>query len=153
MSDARPRLSRHGPSGRAEFRRLLLDSQIASVASELELRRSRRQRLRARSAARRLDDLRRERRALDADAFTPQPWRWPRTTAAGVAVTVLWLLGAALLALEIVAHGVHTPLTIAGDVAMLLVSLLWFLLAVARVPLREAADDEPGASAPEAPHA
>ena len=123
------------------------------MTSELELRRSRHQRLRARSAARRLDDLRRERRDLDADRFTRQPWRWPRTTFAAVLVTLLWLLGAGLLSLQIVVHGVHSRLTIVGDVAMLLLSLLWFLLAVARVPIREAADDERGSSAPEAPHA
>ena len=49
MSDAGPRLSRYGPAGRAEFRRVVLDSLIASTAVELELRNSRRQRMRARS--------------------------------------------------------------------------------------------------------
>ena len=150
MSDARPRLSRHGPSGRAEFRRVLLDSLIASATSELELRRARHQRLRARSVERRLDHLRRERRQLDAGSYTRQTWRWARGSVAGAVVTGLWLLGAALLAVEIVVRGVHSRLTIAGDLAMLALSLLWFLLAVARVPIREARDD--GESpVPEAP--
>ena len=152
MSDAPPRLSRHGPSGRAEFRRLLLDSLIASATSELELHRSRHQRLRARSAERRLEELRRERRELDEDRFTRQSWRWARGPIVGVVVTVLWLFGAALLAAQIVVHGVHTQLTIVGDIVMLVLSLLWFLLAVARVPIREATDDQLEQSGPEAPH-
>ena len=153
MSDASPRLSRHGPSGRAEFRRVLLDAQIAQATSELELRRSRRQRLRARSTARRLDELRRERRELDADRFTRTSWRWPRSVFVGVVATAVWLVGAALLALQIVVHGVSTRVTVAGDLAMLVLSLAWFLLAVARVPVREEMDDEAERSAPEAPHA
>ena len=149
MTDAGPRLSRHGPTGRAEFKRVLLDSLIASAASELELRRSRHQRLRARSARRRLEDLTRERRELDADRFRRRAWSWPRAAATGYLVTGLWLAGATLLGVQIAFHGVHSPATIAGDVAMLALSLLWFLLAVARVPARErsstAADVEPAA--------
>lgn len=140
MSDAGPRLSRHGPAGRYEFRRLLLDSRIAATASELELRRSQHQRLRARSAERRLDELRRQRLELDADRFTRRSRRWYRGAAVGAIVTGAWLVGAALLGVQISRHGVHTRLTVAGDLAMLVLSLLWFLLAVARVPLRTPED-------------
>ena len=56
---------------------------------------------------------------------------------------MLWLAGAALLGLQLALHGVHTPLTIAGDIVMLALSLIWFLLAVARVPVRKPEGDEP----------
>ncbi len=61
---------------------------------------------------------------------------------AGAVATVAWLLGAALLAAQIVVHGVHTHAATAGELAMLALSLLWFLLAVARVPVREATGAE-----------
>jgi hypothetical protein len=140
VSDARPRLSRHGPAGRHEFRRLLLDSRIAATASELELRRSQHQRFRARSVERRLDELRRQRLELDAERISRRARTWYRGATAGVIVTGAWLVGAALLGLQIARHGVHTRLTVAGDVSMLALSLLWFLLAVARVPLRTPED-------------
>jgi hypothetical protein len=151
VSDPGPRLSRHGPAGRAEFRRVLLDSLIASAVTDLELRRSQRQRLRTRTAQRRLDELTRERRELDADRFTPRSWGWARSAATGYLVTLVWLLGAALLGVQIALHGVHTWPTIAGDIAMLALSLLWFLLAVARVPVRSPEGDEPEAPASAAP--
>jgi len=147
MTDAGPRLSRHGPAGRTAFRRIVLDSLIASAASELELRQSRRQRLRARSAERRLAGLLDERRALDADRFVPRPWRWVRAASTGYIVTVAWLVGAVLLGAQIAAQGVHSKLTIAGDIGMLALSLLWFLLAVARIPFTASEGDpaEPAA--------
>ena len=150
VSDAGPRLSRHGPAGRAEFRRLLLDSLIASATSELELRRSRHQRLRARSAERRLGQLQRDRRALDADRLTRRSRGWLRAAATGYVVTALWIVGAVLLGAQIASRGVQTRLTIAGDVGMLVLSLLWFLLAVARVPVRTSEDDEHEAAGPRA---
>jgi hypothetical protein len=130
------RLSTHGPSGRAEFRRTLLRSLIGSVETEVELRRSRRQRLRARRAERRLDDLRRQLTALE-DGYRPDGVGWVRSATLGRVVSALWLVGAALLALEIAADGVNSTSVIAGDVVMLLLSLAWFLLAVARVPVSE----------------
>ncbi len=143
VSDAGPRLSRYGPAGRNEFRRVVLDSLIASTAEELELRTSRHQRLRARSANRRLHDLLEERRELDAEHFTRPTRRWVRSAATGYLVTVVWLAGATLLALQLAMHGVHARLTIAGDVIMLALSLIWFLLAVARVPVRTPEADQP----------
>lgn len=148
MTDAGPRLSRHGPTGRAEFRRIVLDSLIASAASELEVRRSRRQRLRARSAERRLAELLYERRVLDGDRYVPRPWKWVRAATTGYAVTIAWFVGAGLLGAQIVLHGVHSRLTIAGDIGMLALSLLWFLLAVARIPFTASEADRPEAAAP-----
>jgi hypothetical protein len=147
VGEAGPRLSRHGPAGRAEFRRVLLDSLIDSATADLEHRRSRNQRLRARSAERRLEELRRELRALESGDFSRRSWEWFRSAPAGYVVTVAWLIGATLLGVEVVVHGVHTHLTVAGDVAMLVLSLLWFVLAVVRVPVSEPDDDEPPASA------
>lgn len=148
MTDAGPRLSRHGPTGRAEFRRIVLDSLIASAASELELRQSRRQRMRARSAERRLAELLYERRVLDGDRYIARPWKWVRAASTGYVVTVAWLVGAVLLGAQIARHGIHSRLTIAGDIGMLALSLLWFLLAVARIPFTVSEGDRPEA----APH-
>jgi hypothetical protein len=130
------RLSVHGPTARAEFRRTLLRSLIGSAEAEVELRRSRRQRLRARRAERRLDGLRRELSALD-DGRRSARSRRAQSPALGRAVSVLWLAGAVLLGAEIAANGVHSTIVIVGDVAMLALSLAWFLLAVARVPFSE----------------
>jgi hypothetical protein len=147
VGEAGPRLSRHGPAGRAEFRRVLLDSLIDSATSDLELRRSRKQRLRARSAERRLEDLRRERRALESGDLSRHSWQWIRSPAAGYVVTAGWLVGATLLGAHVVVDGVHTHLTVVGDITMLVLSLLWFVLAVVRVPVSEPDDDEAPASA------
>jgi len=130
------RLSTHGPSGRTEFRRTILQSLIGSAEAEVELRRSRRQRLRARRAERRLHDLHRQLSELE-DGYRSSGRRWFRSAAAGHAASVLWLLGAALLAFEIVMNGVHSTRVIVGDALMLVLSLAWFLLAVARVPISE----------------
>jgi hypothetical protein len=130
------RLSAHGPTARAEFRRTLLRSLIGTAEAEVELRRSRRQRVRARRAERRLDQLRRQLSALDDGPRTERS-RWARSPALGRAVSVLWLAGAVLLGAEIAVDGVHSTTVIVGDVVMLVLSLAWFLLAVARVPVSE----------------
>jgi hypothetical protein len=131
------RLSTHGPAGRAQFRRTILRSLIGSAEAEVELRRSRRQRLRARRAERRLDDLRRELSALEDGYRRPLGRRWRRSAGLGRAVGVLWLAGAVLLGFEVVIDGVHSTTVIVGDVAMLVLSVVWFLLAIARVPVSE----------------
>jgi hypothetical protein len=115
---------------------MLLRSLIGSAEAEVELRRSRRQRLRARRAERRLEELRRQLSALD-DGLRPMRSRWARSPALGHGVSVLWLAGAVLLGAEIAAEGVHSTTVIVGDVAMLALSVAWFLLAVARVPVSE----------------
>ncbi len=131
------RLSTHGPSGRAEFRRTILRSLIGTAEAEVELRRARRQRIRARRAERRLDELQRRLFALEGGHPKSVRSRWFRSPAAGRVVSVLWLVGAGLLASEIVVHGVHSTKVIVGDALMLVLSLAWFLLAVARVPISE----------------
>jgi hypothetical protein len=131
------RLSTHGPAGRAQFRRTILQSLIGSAEAEVELRRSRRQRLRARRAERRLDELRRELSALEEGYRRPLRHLWRRSAALGRTVGVLWLAGAVLLGAEIALDGVHSTTVIVGDVVMLMLSVVWFLLAVARVPVTE----------------
>ena len=135
------RLSSHGPRARAEFRRLLLESQIGMAEAELAARRSRRQRLRSRRVERRLvalrallSDLEGRERAVGSS--------WLRSRSAGVVVSAVWLVGASLLGLEIVRHGVHAVAVTVGNIVMLVVSLVWFALAVARVPLSRAPVEE-----------
>jgi membrane-bound ClpP family serine protease len=130
------RLSAHGPTARREFRRTLLRSLIGSAEAEVELRRSRRQRLRTRRAERRLGELRRQLSALD-DGLRPERSRWARSPVLGRVVSILWVAGAVLLGAEIAAEGVHSTEVVVGDVVMLALSLAWFLLAVARVPFSE----------------
>ena len=131
------RLSTHGPSGRTEFRRTILRSLIGTAEAEVELRRSRRQRIRARRAERRLDDLHRQLSALEPGYPRSTGNRWFRSATAGRIASVLWLAGAGLLAFEIAGDGVHSTKVIVGDAVMLVLSLVWFLLAVARVPVTE----------------
>ncbi len=71
-----------------------------------------------------------------------------RAASTGYVVTVAWLVGAVLLGAQIAFHGVHSRLTIAGDIGMLALSLLWFLLAVARIPFTASEADRPEAEAP-----
>ena len=131
------RLSTHGPAARAQFRRTVLESLIGSAEAEVELRRSRRQRLRTRRAERRLDELRRELSSIDAGYLRPVGRRWRRSATLGRAVGFLWLLGAVLLGFEVAVDGVHSTTVIVGDVAMLVLSVVWFLLAIARLPISE----------------
>src|SRR5204863_4843905 len=138
------RLSTHGPAGRAQFRRTILQSLIGSAEAEVALRRSRRQRLRARRAERRLDELRRQLLALENGYRRPAGNRW-RSAALGRAVGALWIVGAVLLGIEIAVDGVDSTTVIVGDAAMLALTVVWFLLAVARVPVSEprSADSAP----------
>ena len=128
------RLSSHGPRARAEFRRVLVESQIGVTESELAARRSRHQRLRARRVERRLAELRALLHDLDGGE-RPERRSWLTSRAVGYAVSLLWLAGAVILGIELVRHGLHTVAATVGIVVMLVVSLLWFVLAVARVPI------------------
>jgi hypothetical protein len=142
------RLSSHGPRARAEFRRLVVESQIGMTESELAHRRSRHQWVRARRVERRLAELRALLRDLDGveRATTPS---WLRSRFLGRVVSVVWLAGAALLAAELVRNGLHTVAATVGNLAMLALSLLWFVLAVARVPF--SAPEQAEAAAPTHP--
>jgi hypothetical protein len=137
------RLSSYGPRARAEFRRLLLESQIDRGEAELAARRSRNQRYRSRRVERRLAALRTLLRELEGAQRFPAP-SWLRSRTAGALVSLLWVAGAAALAVDIVVRGVGAVTVTVGVIAMLAVSLLWFALAVARVPLSE----DPGVGTP-----
>jgi len=127
------RLSSYGPRARGEFRRLVLESRIGVTESELAARRSRGQRLRARQVERRLAALRELQRVHAGGRPARRPWMSSR--AVGYAASLVWLGGAALLGVELARHGLHTTAAVVGIVVMLLLSVLWFVLAVARVPL------------------
>jgi hypothetical protein len=142
------RLSSHGPRARAEFRRVLLESQIGRSEAELAARRSRQQRLRSRRVERRLIALRVLLRDLEGEPRVTAP-SWAGSRAAGVLASVVWLVGAAILGTEIVGHGLHTVAATAGVVVMLLLSLVWFALAVARVPVSREPGAESDSSRPE----
>lgn len=141
------RLSSHGPRARAEFRRLVLESRIGVTQSELAVRKSRRQRLRVRRVERRLATLREQ--LADLEGRRPQRRPWLTSRAAGYLVSAAWLAGAALLGVQVARHGVDSRAGTVGVVLMLLVSLLWFALAVARIPLSaEGRADESQGPAP-----
>src|SRR6478736_9652018 len=142
------RLSSHGPRARAEFRRLVVESQIGITESELAHRRSRHQWFRARRVERRLAELRELLRDLDGVERTRSP-SWIRSRFVGRVASVVWLVGAALLGTELVRNGLHTVAATVGIVAMLALSLLWFVLAVARVPF--SAPEQPEAADPSHP--
>lgn len=137
------RLSSYGPRARSEFRRLVLESQITRGEAELAARRSRRQRLRSRRVERRLAELRALLRDLEGGERPASPSRL-RSRTAGVLVSVLWLVGAVALGAEIVRRGIQTTAVTVGVLAMLGLSVLWFALAVSRVPLSR--DAEQGTS-------
>jgi hypothetical protein len=124
------RLSSYGPRARAEFRRLVLESRIGVTEAELAARRSRRQRLRARRVERRLIDLRARLRELDGEEPVAT-----RSWGPVYVVTAAWLAGAVLLGAELVRHGLHTVAATVGNIVMLALSLLWFAVVVARVPV------------------
>jgi hypothetical protein len=142
------RLSSYGPRARFEFRRLLLESRIGVTESELAARRSRGQRLRVRRVEHQLAALRELRRGLDGER--PSRHAWMSSRVGGYAVSAAWLVGAALLGVELARHGLHTFAAAAGIVVMLLLSVLWFALAVARVPV-SAGPPEGDASSPAPP--
>ena len=144
------RLSSYGPQARSEFRRLVLESQISRGEAELAARRSRRQRFRSRRVERRLVELRELLRDLEGGERPASP-SWLRSRTAAVLVSLLWLGGALALGTEIVRHGVQTTAVTVGVLAMLAVSVLWFALAVARVPLIRDAGSGTSSAHPEPP--
>lgn len=127
------RLSSYGPRARVEFRRVVLQSRIGVTESELVARRSLNQRWRVRRVEERLATLHDLLRDLDGE----RPARRASLASRGVgyAVTIAWLAGAALLGVELARHGLNTAGAAAGIVVMLLLSVLWFAAAVARVPV------------------
>jgi hypothetical protein len=144
------RLSSYGPRARTEFRRLVLESQISRGEAELAARRSRRQRYRSRRVERRLAELHALLRELEGIERPARRSSFGSRFAGGL-VTALWVTGAVVLGTEVVRHGVHTIAVTVGVLAMLGVSLLWFALAVARVPVSGDGGRETGSAHPEPP--
>ena len=130
---------RHAGAGRREFRRVLLNSLVKAARGDLDERRKRGQRLRARRALRRLEELERQLEELELYG-TPLPRPWYRTGTAEVATTTSCLVVLAALATAVAAHGAHGLLVGFLDVVMLLAAVVWFAVAVAR----RAPDNGPG---------
>lgn len=122
---------RHSGSGRREFRRVVLTSLVKSAQVELEERRKRGQRLRARRALRRLEELEQQLAQLEAlGAPLPRPWYVAASAEIGTAVA--GLIALVVLALLVAARGAEGVLVGALDVLMLLATVIWFFVAVAR---------------------
>ena len=122
---------RHSGAGRREFRRVVLTSLAKAARIDLDERRERGQRLRARRALRRLEELEQQLAQLDElGATLPRPWYLApgaELAAGGVCVAVL-----ALLAAVVAAHGTKGLVVGLVDVAMLVSTVAWFAVAVAR---------------------
>jgi len=141
---------RHSGAGRREFRRLVLVSLAQSARAELERRRLRGQRLRARRARRRLEELERTLEELERYGTPiPQPWHSTRSAEAAAAAAGLAALGG--LTAGVVVLGPSGAVVGAADVAMLLATLAWFWIAVARrAPGRQRRPSNEGSTAADA---
>ena len=122
---------RHSGAGRREFRRVVLTSLAKAARIDLDEREKRGQRLRARRALRRLEELERQLAQLEElGAPLPRPWYLApgaELAAGGVCVAVL-----VLLAVVVAVHGTHGLLVGVVDVAMLVSTVGWFAITVAR---------------------
>jgi len=128
--------------GRRALGRVVLVSLAERARTELDERRVRGQRLRAHRALRRLEELERALARFDhGDPPLPTPWYLQRGAVA-VAATVL-LATVAALAFAVVVHGPTGILVGVADVVMLVATLVWFTVAVARRPPREGAAGPP----------
>ncbi len=124
--------------GRRALGRVVLVSLAERTRVELDERRARGQRLRAQRALRRLEELERALDRFDRGlAPLPTPWylRWGAYAAALVA---LFVAAGALLALTAI-HGPSGVVLACVDIAMLVATLVWFSVAIARRAPREGA--------------
>jgi hypothetical protein len=122
---------RHSGAGRREFRRLVLVSLAKSAREELERRRVRGQRLRARRALRRLEELERTLEQLELyGAPLPRPWHATRGATVATAAACVVALGG--LAAGLAAYGPRGVVVGVADVAMLVATVVWFWVAVGR---------------------
>ena len=127
------RPERQAGSGRREFGRVILTSLAASARAELEYRRRQGQRLRARRALRRLEELEAALDRLERGVpALPAPWYARRSVLA--LVIVVWTASVAVLAVALVLHGASGVVVAAADVGMLVTTLAWFCIKVARRP-------------------
>ena len=118
-------------SGRSEFGRVYLRSLIDSAEERVELHRSRGHRLRQRVATRRLRKL----LAYENQRHIPvgkAVWAPPRLALA--VVSIVWLAAIAALA-TLVLGDAGAFWVSAVEVAALALAVVWFVLAVACVPL------------------
>jgi hypothetical protein len=117
--------------GRRALGRVILVSLAERTRVELDDRRARGQRLRAQRALRRLEELERALDRFDRGlAPLPTPW-YLRWGAYGAAIVALLATVGALVSLVAV-HGPTGVLVGIADVAMLVATLVWFAIAVAR---------------------
>ena len=124
--------------GRRALGRVVLVSLAERARVELDERRARGQRLRAQRALRRLEELERALDRFDRGlAPIPTPWylRWGAYAAALVA---LFVAAGALLALTAI-RGPSGMILACVDIAMLVATLVWFAVAIARRAPREGA--------------
>ena len=117
--------------GRREFGRLFIASLAASARADLDERLARGQRLRARRALRRLEELE---AALDRLERGEAPLRppWYARRGAFSAASAVWVATLAVLALAVATHGPSGFVVGALDVVMIVATLAWFCTAVAR---------------------
>jgi hypothetical protein len=120
--------STHTREARSEFQRLYVSSLIAAVEGRAARHRERNQRLRLRLAERRLAELRRV--ASPATALTEGA---ARPVAALATVTLALVCSGAFLGLA-VGLRLEAGVTAVADLALLGLTLVWFLLAVACSP-------------------
>jgi hypothetical protein len=128
--------------GRRALGRVVLVSLAERTRVELDDRRARGQRLRAQRALRRLEELERALDRFDRGlAPLPTPWylRWGAYTAAIVAL----LAAAGALAALVAVHGPSGLLVGIADVALILATLVWFTVAIARRAPREGVTGPP----------
>jgi hypothetical protein len=124
--------------GRRALGRVILVSLAERARAELDERRARGQRLRAHRALRRLEELERALDRFDRGAPPlPTPW-YRRRGALAVAVAVLVAAAGALVS-AVAVDGPSGAIVGVADGAMLLATLVWFVVAVARRPPREGA--------------
>lgn len=122
---------RHAGAGRRELGRVVLTSLATAARIELDARRARGQRLRARRAERRLAELE---EALDrfergAPPLTPA---WHSRPEAELATVLAAFASVGVLAAVAALRGPQGLLVGALDVVMLLATVTWFCVAVSR---------------------
>jgi hypothetical protein len=125
-----PAYSRH--AGRAAFKAIYVGSLVASAEQEIGRHRSRRRPVRRHLAERRLARLQASHPGLRVDPgrATPAPW------AALWLASAVWLANATGLAINVATRGLAGTITALTELAMLLLTALWFALAIACTPAR-----------------